>query len=42
MFLAKFLVVLKVANCDGGRRYRSNRVGRAIEGIISGRGGVGD
>lgn len=37
MFLTKFLVMLEVANCDGGRRCRSNKAERVSEGIIGGR-----
>jgi hypothetical protein len=34
MFLTKFLVLVEVANGDGGRRCLSNKVERAIEGIM--------
>jgi len=41
MFLTEFLAVLEVANCNEGRRCRSNKFERAIEGIIRRREGVG-
>jgi hypothetical protein len=41
MFLKKLLVVFEAANGESGRRCRNNKLERAIDGIIRGRGGKG-